>query len=83
MEENLRKTPLVVKNSKAEAKVIEDLARLKGLSESNLIRRLIKAEAEAAGMDVSNLFEDGFPGNRLPKPKGKENAALNELAAAS
>jgi hypothetical protein len=84
MEQETRKKLLVVKNSETEAKVIEDLARLKGLSESNLIRRLIKAEAEVAGFDVENLFSDGFPGNRLPKPRGKEDRAtrVNECAVA-
>lgn len=73
-EHELRKTPLVVKCTKREAAAIEKLAkRLTEGNESNLIRRLIKAAAIEQGIEIEGLFEDGTPGNRLPKPKGKGN----------
>jgi hypothetical protein len=73
MSDKLRKKLLVVKNSDAEAAVIEELANKYGTNESNVIRRLLKAAAEAEGIDVTDLFYDGSPGNRQPKPKGKDD----------
>jgi hypothetical protein len=72
MEDKLRKKLLVVKNSEAEAKVIEELAQRANTNESNVVRRLIKAAAEAEGINVTGLFDDGKPGNWLPKPRGKD-----------
>jgi hypothetical protein len=72
-ESKLSKRLLTLRLTEAERRVIAELGKLEG-SESNAIRRAVRLLMEARGLDIPpDLFVDREPGNRLPKPKGKES----------
>jgi hypothetical protein len=83
-ESKLSKRLLTLRLTEAERRAIAELGKLEG-SESNAIRRAIRLLMEARGLEIPpDLFVDREPGNRLPKPKGKENPqpAINGLRVA-
>jgi hypothetical protein len=71
--------------TKEEREALAKLGEVEG-SESNAIRRALRLLMLERNLPIpEGLFADREPGNRLPKPKGKEDRqeAINLLAVNS